>query len=79
MAEDYVYEDDLNVIFKLIEEGDLQNDEFERQINTAISESGIIYSQLACTSCNKTYKTVRLDKTHKIEASWHIDFTRNSR
>ena len=57
MAEDYVYEDDLNVIFKLIEEGDLQNYEFERQISTAISESGMIYSQLACTSCNKTYKT----------------------
>ena len=46
MADDYIYEEDLNIIFQLIEEGDLQNDEFERQINTAISESGMVYSQL---------------------------------
>ena len=63
--------EDLNVKrFKLIEERDLQNDEFERQINTAISESGMIYSQLACTSCNKTYKT-QAGLTSHIKSKHH--------
>ena len=57
MAAENVADNDLELILKLIEEANWENEEFETEIKSAVHESHSDISLFLCDTCHKQYKT----------------------